>query len=75
MARVTRKRKPDPPATTPFAALTSLGIYKRDVLIARVIIHAYNHHVRLLSPEPLVFDKPKSTRVQGADIVMKSSGY
>jgi hypothetical protein len=23
-------------------------------LIARVVIHAYNHHVRLLSPEPLV---------------------
>jgi hypothetical protein len=23
-------------------------------LFARVIIHAYNHHVRLLSPEPLV---------------------
>jgi hypothetical protein len=23
-----------------------------------VIIHAYNQHVRLLSPEPLVVDKP-----------------
>jgi hypothetical protein len=40
-----------------------------------VVIHAYNHHVRLLSPEPLVFDKPQSTRVSGADVVMQSSGY
>lgn len=38
-------------------------------------IHAHNHHVRLLSPEPLVVDKPKSTRVQGAAIVMKSSRF
>jgi dipeptidyl aminopeptidase/acylaminoacyl peptidase len=29
-----------------------------------VVIHAYNHHVRLLSPKPLVVDKPKSTRVE-----------
>ena len=56
-----------------FTALTRLCIDKRDVLIARVIIHAYNHHVRLLSPEPLVVNQPQSTRVQGADIVMKSS--
>jgi hypothetical protein len=27
-----------------------------------VVIYAYDHHVRLLSPEPLVLDKPKSTR-------------
>src|ERR1700691_1029025 len=26
-------------------------------------IHAYNDHVRLLSPEPMVLDKPQSTRV------------
>jgi hypothetical protein len=31
-------------------------------LKARVVIYAYNHHVRLLSPEPMVVDKPKSTR-------------
>ena len=36
-------------------------------------IRAYNHHVRLLPPEPLVVKQPKSTRVEGADIVMKSS--
>jgi len=57
---------------SPFATLSSFRICKRDVLIARVIIHAYNDHVRLLPPEPLVVDNPKSTRVQGADIVMKS---
>src|ERR1700688_5022468 len=27
-------------------------------------IYPYNHHVRLLSPEPLVVDKPQSTRVE-----------
>ena len=35
--------------------------------------YAYNHHVRLLSPEPVVVEQPKFTRVQGADIVMQSS--
>jgi hypothetical protein len=39
-------------------------------LKARMVIYAYNHHVRLLSPEPLVIDKPQSTRVEGADVVM-----
>jgi hypothetical protein len=29
-----------------------------------VIIYAYNHHVRLLSPEPLVVKQPKFTRVE-----------
>jgi hypothetical protein len=41
-----------------FATLSCFCIDKRDVLIARVIIHAYNDHVRLLSPEPMVIDKP-----------------
>src|SRR5271170_489704 len=57
----------------PFATLSCLCIDKRDVLIARVIIHAYNDHVRLLSPESAVLDKPQSTRVQGADVVMQSN--
>jgi hypothetical protein len=39
---------------SPLAALSRLAIGERDVLIARVLIHAYNDHVRLLSPEPLV---------------------
>jgi hypothetical protein len=29
-----------------------------------VVIYAYNHHVRLLSPEPAVIDKPQLTRVK-----------
>src|ERR1700684_2086677 len=56
-----------------FATLSCLGVSKRDVLIARVIIHAYHQHVRLLSPEPMVVDKPQSTRVSGAGVVMQSS--
>jgi hypothetical protein len=31
---------------------------------ARVVIYAYKYHVRLLSPEPGVVDKPQSTRVE-----------
>ena len=40
-----------------------------------MIIHAYNDHVRLLSPEPLVVEQPQSTRVEGAGIVMQSQCY
>jgi len=29
-----------------------------------VIIHAYNDHVRLLSPEPMVVKQPQLTRVE-----------
>jgi hypothetical protein len=36
-------------------------------------LNAYNDHDRLLPPEPLVVEQPKFTRVEGADIVMKSS--
>jgi hypothetical protein len=43
------------------------------LLKARVIIYAYNQHVWLLSPEPMDVDKPQSTRVEGASIVMKSN--
>jgi hypothetical protein len=45
------------------------------LLKARVIIYAYDQHVWLLSPEPMVIDKPQSTRVEGASIVMKSYSY
>jgi hypothetical protein len=41
---------------SPIAALTGFLIQKRDLLKARVIICAYNQHVWLLSPEPLVID-------------------
>ena len=46
-----------------FTALTGLFYTKCKRLEARVVIYACNQHVRLLSPEPVVFDKPKSTRV------------
>ena len=35
-------------------AFASFGIHKRNLLEARMVITTYNHHVRLLSPEPLV---------------------
>ncbi len=36
----------------PFPQLTALGIDKRNLLEARMIITPYNQHVRLLSSEP-----------------------
>jgi hypothetical protein len=47
-----------------FTTLTSLFYKKCNLLKARVVIYAYNHHVRLLSPEPAVVDKPQFTRVK-----------
>jgi len=38
-----------------------------------VVIYAYQRHVRLLPSEPMVVIQPKCT-VEGADIVMQSSG-
>src|SRR5258707_1562417 len=55
-----------------FAAFPSFFVYKRDLLKARVIIYSYNDHIRLLPPEPWLIGTPKSTHVEGADIVMKS---
>ncbi len=37
---------------------------KCNLLKARMVIYAHNHHVRLLSPEPAVVDEPQSTRVK-----------
>src|SRR5215471_1310860 len=39
-----------------FFNLTSLFNQKSNLLKARVIIYAYNYHLRLLSPEPSVVD-------------------
>src|ERR1700751_1497789 len=47
-----------------FTTLTSLFHEKGNRLKARVVIYAYNHHVRLLSPEPMVVEQPKFTRVE-----------
>src|SRR6516162_3802777 len=56
-----------------FTVLTSFFHQKSNLLKARVIIYAYNHHVRLLPPEPVVVKQPKFTRVEGVGIVMQSS--
>ena len=47
-----------------FTTLTSLFYKKCNLLKARMVIYAYNHHVRLLSPEPEVVKQPQSTRVE-----------
>src|SRR6516162_6083699 len=47
-----------------FTTLTGLFHKKYNRLKARVVIYAYQHHVRLLSPEPLVVKQPKFTRVE-----------
>src|SRR5215472_5331341 len=58
-----------------FAILSTLVFDKRDLLETRMIIQSYNQHVRLLPPELwLVFASTKFTQVDGADVVMKSSG-
>src|SRR5215469_7341485 len=56
-----------------FTILTSLFQQKCNRLKARVVIYAYQHHVRLLLSEPMVVMQPKCT-VEGADIVMQSRG-
>src|SRR5215510_2455768 len=57
----------------PFFILSGLGIHKRNLLEARVVITSYNQHVRLLSPSlPGCFGTTKSTRGLGAGIVMES---
>ena len=55
-----------------FTTLTSLFHKKCNRLKARVVIYAYNHHVRLLSPGPMVVKQPKVYSGRGADIVMQS---
>jgi hypothetical protein len=56
---------------SPFLELPSVGIHKRNLLKARVVICSYNDHVRLLSPSPLVgFSTTKVYSGIGADIVM-----
>jgi hypothetical protein len=40
-----------------------------------VVIYAYNHHVRLLSPEPAVVESPQSTRVEEPTLLCNHMGY
>jgi len=39
-----------------------------------VIIHAYNDHVRLLSPEPMVVKQPQLTRVEEPTLLCNQVG-
>src|SRR5580692_5968323 len=58
---------------SPFLKLPSVGIHKRNLLKARVIICSYNDHVRLLSPEPVGWIQHHQLYSSvGADIVMES---
>ena len=57
-----------------FTTLTGLFHKKCNRLKARVVIYAYNHHVRLLSPEPAVVHKPQSTRVEEPTLLCNHAG-
>src|ERR1700758_4208681 len=57
-----------------FTTLTSLFYKKCHLLKARVVIYAYNHHVRLLSPEPLVVKQPQFTRVEEPTLLCNHLG-
>src|SRR5579862_1317413 len=48
---------------SPLSQFSGVGIHKSNLLEGRVVIASYNHHVRLLSPEPFGwFAPPKLTR-------------
>src|SRR5580700_11125565 len=57
---------------SPLLQFPGLGIYKSNLLKARVIIASYNDHVRLLSPERSWLVATKVYSGTGADIVMES---
>src|SRR6266849_28237 len=38
---------------SPLSKFSSVGIHKRNLLEARVVVTSYNDHLRLLSPEPV----------------------
>jgi hypothetical protein len=46
---------------------------RKGSLKARVVIYAYNHHVRLLSPEPMVVMQPQFTRVEEPTLLWRSN--
>jgi hypothetical protein len=58
---------------SPFLKLFRVGIHKRNLLKARVVVCSYNDHVRLLSPEPVGWIQHHQlySRVE-ADIFMQS---
>src|SRR5512132_4541112 len=56
-----------------FAQFAGLAIHPCNLLEARMIITAYNQHVRLLSSEPFGwFAPPKSTRAWEPTLFMES---
>src|SRR5713101_2286797 len=63
----------DAPSPHHNAPLLALLRPASNLLKVPVIIYTYNHHARLLPSEPSVVKQPKSTRIEGADVVMKSS--
>jgi len=58
-----------------FTIFTSLFHQKCNRLKARVIIYAYNDHVWLLSPEPLVVKQPKFTRVEDPTLLCNQVNF
>jgi len=44
----------------PFLQFSSFGIYKRNLLKARVVIQSYNQHIGSFSPEPFGWLAPPS---------------
>jgi hypothetical protein len=60
---------------SPFLQLTGVGIHKRNLLKARVVVTPYNLHVRLRSPEPWLVGTTKVYSGVGADIVMESISH
>src|SRR5215472_4704320 len=56
-----------------FIIFTGLFHQKCNLLKARVVIHAYNHHVRLLSPGPVVVEATTVYSGGGVGTVMQSS--
>jgi hypothetical protein len=60
---------------SPFTAFSGVGIYKRDLLNARVIVHTYNPHIGSFLPSLGSLTTKVYSVVEGADIVMKSSGF
>jgi hypothetical protein len=57
---------------SPFLQFSRIGIHKRNLLEARMVVTPYNPHVRLLSPGPWLVGTTKVYPGVGADIVMES---
>ncbi len=56
------------------SAFNGLLIQKNDLLKTRVVIYAYQQHVRLLAPELMVVKQPQSTRVKKPTLLCNQVG-